>query len=65
MDAPGRRYGADERLVESARDADTTRVVVDANKHALDFYRTAGFEIEAEVALEHGTAFRMSQSVAR
>jgi ribosomal protein S18 acetylase RimI-like enzyme len=32
---------------------------VDANSHALEFYKSVGFEIEGEAKLEYGSAFRM------
>jgi GNAT superfamily N-acetyltransferase len=68
VDPAWMRHGAATALIDDllhrARIAGATRVVVDGNKHAFDFYRSAGFEVQAEVALEHGTAFRMTQAVA-
>lgn len=52
-----------ERVVQKARTAGIRRLVVDANFHALDFYRSAGFVPDHEVTLEHGTAMRMHLDV--
>jgi predicted GNAT family N-acyltransferase len=49
--------------VALARQAGATRLEVDANRHALDFYREVGFVEDGEVALEHGTALRMGMDL--
>jgi GNAT superfamily N-acetyltransferase len=67
VDPAWMRHGVATALIEDllrrASEAGRTRVVVDGNKHAYDFYTRAGFTVDAEVALEHGTALRMSRPV--
>jgi GNAT superfamily N-acetyltransferase len=50
-------------LVERAGANGVVRVEVDANDHALDFYRRVGFVEGERVALDHGTAVRMTLDV--
>lgn len=52
-----------DHVVARAREAGRRRVVVDANTHALAFYRRAAFVDQFEVQLEHGTAIRMHRDV--
>jgi GNAT superfamily N-acetyltransferase len=42
-----------------ARAVGVDRIDVDANPHALDFYRRVGFERDGEVKTQFGTAIRM------
>ena len=49
--------------VATARRAGCSQLAVDGNEHALAFYRSVGFVVEREVALEHGTAIRMHLDV--
>ncbi len=50
-------------LVERARAAGIARIEVDGNEHALGFYERVGFVASGPVALEHGTAVRMTLAV--
>jgi GNAT superfamily N-acetyltransferase len=50
-----------DAVVERAAENGAACVAVDANEHALDFYTSAGFVVEGEVALDHGVALRMSR----
>lgn len=67
VDPDWMREGVASLLIESAaaeaRAAGHTRLVVDANAHALAFYQHAGFIGEHEVALEHGSATRMHRDL--
>ena len=47
-------------IVERARVAGIPEIAVDGNTHALEFYEQVGFVAGATVALEHGTAVRMT-----
>ena len=58
VDPDWMRRGVATALIEDAA-ATHGVLVVDANRHALAFYESAGFLIEGEVALEVGTALRM------
>lgn len=57
------RRGIGTALIEharaEARRAGHRHLRVEANAHALEFYARAGFVVEHEVSLEHGTAIRM------
>jgi GNAT superfamily N-acetyltransferase len=48
---------------EVARARALRRVEVSGNRHALAFYTEVGFSIDAEVAVEFGTALRMHLDV--
>jgi len=50
-------------VAEQARRRGVSRVEVDANDHALRFYEEVGFVSLERVALDHGTAVRMSLDV--
>ena len=50
-------------VAEQARRRGIARVEVDANDHALRFYEEVGFVAVARVALDHGTAVRMTLDV--
>jgi ribosomal protein S18 acetylase RimI-like enzyme len=58
VDPAWMRRGVATALVDDAANAHGA-LVVDANRHALAFYESAGFVIEGEVALDVGTALRM------
>ena len=57
------RRGIASELIAIVAAATQQRLIVDANFHALDFYRHAGFVAVAEVTLEHGSATRMHRDV--
>ena len=57
----GRALVAD--LVATARARGVTRIEVDANPHALAFYRDAGFVEVGPAVLEHGVGIRMSLTI--
>lgn len=67
VDPDHRRAGIGRALVEEVAElasrAGASRIDVEGNHHALDFYRAAGFAESGEVALTHGTAIRMSRPV--
>jgi GNAT superfamily N-acetyltransferase len=69
VDPDHRRSGIGRALVEDlvtiAIGAGVTRIDVDGNHHALDFYRAVDFSEVGEVRLAHGTAIRMSRPVPR
>ncbi len=50
-------------VAEQARRRGVRRVEVDANDHALRFYEEVGFVALERVALDHGTAVRMTLDV--
>jgi len=50
-------------VAEQARQRGVSRVEVDANDHALSFYEDVGFVALERVALDHGTAVRMTLDV--
>jgi len=50
-------------VAEQARRRGVRRVEVDANDHALRFYEEVGFVALERVALDHGTAMRMTLDV--
>jgi ribosomal protein S18 acetylase RimI-like enzyme len=50
-----------DAAAERARDAGAATLSVDANQHAVAFYKSAAFEIEGEIALDHGVAIRMTR----
>jgi len=52
-----------DAVVAAARRSGRTRIVVDANRHAVPFYGHLGFMVIQEVQLEFGTALRMVLSV--
>jgi GNAT superfamily N-acetyltransferase len=47
-------------VVEQARQRGVHRIQVDANDHAVTFYEKVGFVGRQRVALDHGTAVRMT-----
>ena len=47
-------------VVERARQRGVHRIQVDANEHAVAFYEKVGFVGRERVALDHGTAVRMT-----
>jgi GNAT superfamily N-acetyltransferase len=67
VDPDRRREGIATALVRDverrARDAGVTRIEVTANEHALDFYRSVGFEPAGTVATRFRPAPRMSLRV--
>jgi N-acetylglutamate synthase-like GNAT family acetyltransferase len=67
VDPDRMRQGVGRALIDdvraTARAAGRTRVEVDGNHHALDFYTEVGFVEVGEVELEHGTAIRMHLDV--
>lgn len=67
VDPDRMRTGAGRALVTDAvalaRQSGASRLEVDANRHALAFYREVGFVDEGEVAVEHGTALRMGMDL--
>ena len=58
----GRRLVLD--VVDLARADGATRIDVEANPHALTFYRRVGFEGVGEVDTQFGTAIMMRLTVA-
>jgi len=49
--------------VGAARDSGTSRVEVDANPHARDFYEAVGFVVVGETSTEFGPGLRMHLQV--
>jgi GNAT superfamily N-acetyltransferase len=58
VDPEWMRRGVATALVADAA-ATHGALAVDANRHAVAFYESAGFVIEGEVTVEVGTALRM------
>lgn len=52
-----------DAVVAAATRSGRTRIEVEANRHAVAFYRRIGFVAMQEVQLEFGTALRMVMSV--
>jgi predicted N-acetyltransferase YhbS len=52
-----------DAIVGEAHASGCSRVDVDANLHSVGFYIRVGFGVVREIALEHGTAVRMSKDV--
>ena len=67
VDPDWMRRGVGRALIddvqEIARARGRRRVEVSGNRHALAFYTEVGFRIDAEVAVEFGTALRMHLDV--